>query len=153
MDDAKHSRLPPAPIREASEEDRRALAVMLMGLFKHWQLSTVEQLDALGLPITSRATLARYRHGKPLAGDRDTLDRAANLLSIHKSLRLMFPRNLELAYQWMKLRNRAFDGMPPIDVIRTHGFAGLLMVRSYLNRYAASQLEETTTPSRGATLN
>lgn len=116
------------------EIDRRAIARMLSKLFDHWQLSTEEQLDALGLATTNRAALARYRRGEPIASSRDTLERAGHLLGIHKNLRLLFPHNRELAYGWMKLRNRAFDHRAPIDVIREYGFAGLLMVLAYLDR-------------------
>ncbi|GAB4063684.1 MbcA/ParS/Xre antitoxin family protein [Uliginosibacterium sediminicola] len=124
----------PTPVRESPEEDRSSLAKMLMTLFEHWQLSTEEQLDALGMSPTNRAALTRYRKGEPLANSRDTLERAGHLLGIHKNLRLMFPHNRDLAYAWMKRRNRAFENLSPIDVIRGYGFVGLLMVRSYLDR-------------------
>ncbi len=46
----------------------------------------------------------------------------------------MFPADRDLAYAWMKTRNRAFDNRSPIEVIREFGFAGLLMVLAYLDR-------------------
>jgi hypothetical protein len=33
----------------------------------------------------------------------------------------------------MTTRNRAFENLTPLEVIRESGFAGLLMVRSYLD--------------------
>lgn len=114
--------------------DRRAIAGMLMKLFDHWKLSTEEQLDALGFSVTNRAALARYRRGEPISGSRDTLERAGHLLGIHKNLRLLFPADRDLAYAWIKTRNRAFDNRTPIEVIREFGFAGLLMVLAYLDR-------------------
>lgn len=122
------------PVRESPERDRGALAKMLIVLFEHWHLSTEEQLDALGLAADNRAALTRYRKGAPIANNRDSLERADHLLRIHKDLRLMFPQNRDLAYQWMKRSNRAFDNLAPIDLIRIHGFAGLLMVRNYLDQ-------------------
>lgn len=107
---------------------------MLMKLFEHWQISTEEQLDVLGLSIANRAALARYRKGEPIAQSRDMLDRAGHLLGIHKNLRLLFPHNRDLAYAWMRTRNKAFEGRTPVEVIREWGFAGLLMVRAYLDR-------------------
>ncbi len=118
----------------ASAIDRKAVAGMLMKLFDHWQLSTEERLDALGLSTTNRAVLGRYRRGEPIAASRDTLERAGHLLGIHKNLRLLFPHNRELAYVWMKTRNQAFQNREPIEVIREFGFAGLLMVLAYLDR-------------------
>ncbi|MDD3327156.1 MAG: MbcA/ParS/Xre antitoxin family protein [Zoogloea sp.] len=114
--------------------DRKAIAGMLMKLFDHWKLSTEEQLDALGFSVTNRAALARYRRGEPISGSRDTLERAGHLLGIHKNLRLLFPADRDLAYAWIKTRNRAFDNRSPIEVIREFGFAGLLMVLAYLDR-------------------
>ncbi|MFZ2855343.1 MAG: MbcA/ParS/Xre antitoxin family protein [Rhodocyclaceae bacterium] len=114
--------------------DRKAIAGMLIKLFDHWQLSTEEQLDALGFSTTNRAVLARYRRGEPIAASRDTMERAGHLLGIHKNLRLLFPHNRDLAYLWMKTRNQAFQNRTPIEVIREFGFAGLLMVLAYLDR-------------------
>ncbi len=117
-----------------NKESRQGLARMVMQLFQHWRLSNEEQLDLLGLDAGSRTTLARYRKGQPLGSNRDLLDRVGHLLSVHKSLRLLFPHNRELAYAWMRAPNRAFDNLTPVQVVRQHGFAGLLMLRSYLDQ-------------------
>lgn len=122
------------PLAANQEVDRKAIASMLMSLFDHWKLTTEEQLDALGFATSNRAVLGKYRRGEPISASRDTLERAGHLLGIHKNLRLLFPHNRELAYAWMKTRNRAFDNRTPIEVIREYGFAGLLMVLAYLDR-------------------
>lgn len=119
---------------EEQKTDRSALAKMIMVLFAHWEISSEDQLALLGLSTTNRGALTRYRKGEPLAPNRDLLERAGILLGIHKSLRLLFPQNRELAYAWMSQRNRAFSGMTPVEVIKQWGFPGLLMVRSYLDR-------------------
>lgn len=114
--------------------DRGAISKMLMQLFVHWQISTEDQLDMLGLAKDNRAALARYRKGAPISVSRDANERAGHLLTIHKNLRLLFPHNRDLAYRWMSTRNKAFEGRTPVDVVRDFGFAGLLMVRSYLDK-------------------
>ena len=114
--------------------DRGAVSKMLMKLFEHWAISTEDQLDMLGLARENRAALSRYRKGVPMSASRDANERAGHLLAIHKNLRLLFPHNRDLAYKWMSTRNRAFEGRTPVDVVRDYGFAGLLMVRSYLDR-------------------
>lgn len=124
----------PAPAQSGDAIDRKAIAGMLMNLFDHWQLSTEEQLDALGFAPGNRAVLARYRRGEAISGSRDTLERAGHLLGIHKNLRLLFPHDRDLAYRWIKTRNLAFENRSPIEVIREFGFAGLLMVLAYLDR-------------------
>ncbi|MGC2165804.1 MAG: MbcA/ParS/Xre antitoxin family protein [Gallionella sp.] len=114
--------------------DRSSISKMLMQLFGHWAISTEDQLDMLGLARDNRAALARYRKGVPMSASRDATERAGHLLAIHKNLRLLFPHNRDLAYKWMSTRNNAFEGRTPVDVVKDYGFAGLLMVRSYLDR-------------------
>lgn len=122
----------PRPVDLATREARSRLAAMVVRLFDHWSLSTVEQAEVLGLSAGSRSTLARYRNGEPLADSRDLLDRAGHLLGIHKSLRVLFPHDRDLAYRWMTQPNRRF-GARPVDVVIEHGFEGLLAVRRYLD--------------------
>jgi len=116
-----------------SREGRVALAGMVMRLFDHWDVSAQDQAALLGLSEGSRTTLARYKKGDPLADNRDLLDRVGNLLSIHRSLRILFPKNRELVYRWPTSPNKAFNGRSPVDVIRDEGFLGLLTVRRYLD--------------------
>ena len=111
---------------------RGRLAVMVTRLLEHWKLTATEQAAVLGLSAASRSTLARYRSGEPLADSRDLLDRAGHLLGIHKSLRLLFPHDRDLAYRWMTQPNRRL-GARPVDVVIEHGFEGLLAVRRYLD--------------------
>lgn len=115
-----------------SREGRAALAKMVTRLFDLWALSGADQAALLGLSEASRSTLSRYRRGEPLADSRDLLDRAGHLLSIHKSLRMLFPENRELAYRWISAPNRRFEGQSPLALMREHGFLGVLMVRRFL---------------------
>lgn len=107
---------------------------MLMVLFDHWQLSSAESLALLGLSENNRGALSKYRKGEPLANDRDKLERAGNLLGIHKTLRLLFPHNRDLAYAWMTTSNKAFEGQTPTQYIREKGLLGCYVVRAYLDR-------------------
>lgn len=120
--------------QSTASEDRGALAKMVMTLLEHWKLSTEDQAALLGVAVSNRAALARYRKGEPIGTSRDQFERVGHLLGIHKNLRLLFPHNRDLAYRWMSTRNKAFDNLTPVDVIKEWGFAGLLMVRSYLDR-------------------
>ncbi len=120
--------------QSGASQDREALARMVMRLFDHWQLSTEDQAALLGIAPGNRAALARYRRGAPIGASRDQYERVGHLLGIHKNLRLLFPRNRDLAYRWMSTRNQAFGNLTPVEAIREWGFAGLLMVRAYLDR-------------------
>ncbi|WP_226704106.1 antitoxin Xre/MbcA/ParS toxin-binding domain-containing protein [Microbulbifer elongatus] len=52
---------------------------------------------------------------------------------IHKTLRRLFPRNIELAYSWMSQSNHAFNGLTPIRVVEREGLMGLYAIDFYLN--------------------
>ncbi|AKJ95356.1 hypothetical protein TVD_08280 [Thioalkalivibrio versutus] len=124
----------PSMMPKRSPNERRALARMVTTLFNHWALDEDESLAMLGMTKASRHWLTRYRKGEPLSANRDMLDRAGHLLAIHKTLRLMFPHERDLAYRWIRTRNRAFDQLTPAEIIVEYGFPGLLMVRTYLDR-------------------
>lgn len=117
-----------------ASQDKGALAKMVMTLLDHWQLSTEDQAALLGIASSNRAALTRYRKGEAIGSSRDQYERVGHLLGIHKNLRLLFPQNRDLAYRWMSTRNKAFENLAPVEVVKEWGFAGLLMVRSYLDR-------------------
>ena len=77
------------------EIDRSKITPMLLKMFELWRLTTEEKLAALGLSTENRAALTRYKKGEAISASRDMLDRAGNLLAIHKDLRLLFPSNPE----------------------------------------------------------
>ncbi len=116
-----------------TEQGRTAVAKMVMRLFEHWKLTTAEQLELLGLSPTSRNVLGRYRRGNPLQESRDLMDRAAYLLSIHKALRTLYPQNPEIVYGWVKMRNRQFDNLTPLEVMKKDGLIGLAAIDWHLS--------------------
>ncbi len=111
---------------------RASLSRLVTRLLDHWALPAAEQAALLGLSTGSRSTLARYRAGEPLADSRDLIDRAGHLLGIHKSLRILFPHDRDLAYRWVSQPNARLGGRP-VDLMVAHGFEGLLAVRRYLD--------------------
>lgn len=115
-----------------SRASRERLARMVVELLDRWRLSAVDQAILLGLSGNSRSTVARYRRGEPLADSPDLLARAGHLLGIHKALRIIFPHDLDLAYRWVSAPNKRF-GTTPLEVMKRHGYEGLLAVRRYLD--------------------
>ncbi len=116
-----------------SEESRTGLSKLITKLFDLWNLSTTDRLELLGQSPNSRANLTKYRSGAPLPNLRDLLDRAGWLLSIHKSLRLLYPYNETLRYTWINRRNKAFDNQTPLQVMLHEGIIGLAKVSRYLD--------------------
>ncbi len=116
-----------------SEESRASLAKLITKLFDLWKLSTADRLELLGQSPSSRANLTKYRHGAPLPNLRDLLDRAGWLLSIHKSLRLLYPHNETLRNSWINRRNKAFDNLTPLQLMQQEGIIGIAKVSRYLD--------------------
>jgi len=116
-----------------NSDARRKLARMVTRLFELWELPTADQLELLGLSRTSRAQLSKYRKGGALPSSRDMLDRIGWLLSIHKSLRLLYPRNENIRYTWVKRRNQILDDQRPLDIMKHQGLIGIARVARYLD--------------------
>ena len=122
-----------ARINIENSDARRKLSRMVTRLFTLWNLTTADQLELLGLSRTSRAQLSKYRKGGALPSSRDMLDRIGWLLSIHKSLRLLYPRNEIIRYSWVKRRNQILDDQRPLDIMRYQGLIGIARVARYLD--------------------
>jgi hypothetical protein len=120
----------PAP---GSHEQRTTLAGAVSRLFDLWALNTADRLALLGFSESNRTALQRYARGEALAASRDLSDRVGHLLGIHKSLKLLYPRNQELVHTWMAAPNTRFGGNSPITVVRKFGLPGLVMVRGTLD--------------------
>jgi len=116
-----------------NSDARRKLARMVTRLFELWDLPTADQLELLGLSRTSRAQISKYRNGGALPSSRDMLDRIGWLLSIHKSLRLLYPRNENIRYTWVKRRNQILDDQRPLDIMKYQGLIGIARVARYLD--------------------
>ena len=126
----------PAPARHVdlrTRTNRERLAKLVVALLDHWQLRLPDQAALLGLSARSRSTIARYRKGEPFADSADLIARAGHLLGIHKALRILFPHDRGLAYRWVSAPNRRFGGAAPLDIMKKHGYEGILAVRRYLD--------------------
>ena len=118
-----------------SVESRIALAKMVINLFQLWKLSAADQLALLGLSTKSRSSLSKLRAGKPLPELRDIIDRVGWLMSIHRSLGLLYPYNNEMKYSWVNRRNHRFGNSTPIEVMLEQGLIGIAKVARYLDYY------------------
>lgn len=113
------------------QEARCRLAKMIMRLFVLWQISEEEQCLLLGCKSEESSILRGYRGGEPFPDSSELLQRASHLLSIHRSLRTIFPHQRDLAYRWISQRNRHFGGQRPLDLM-LENMEGLLSIRRYL---------------------
>jgi len=124
----------PGTLPEPGRTDAEGLTKLITNLFDRWELTSEEQLDLLGLSAKSRSLLSAYRKGgKIIPGSRDTMERVAWLLSIHKALRLLYPRNPDIRYTWVKRRNQALNNMTPLEIMRQGGILGLTIISRHLD--------------------
>ncbi len=89
----------------SSKDEIRKLCKMVLKLFKHWDLTSAEQLSLFGLNPNNRSSLSRYKKGTVASLSTDLKERIGLLLAIHKNLRSLYPENKELCYSWIKKRN------------------------------------------------
>lgn len=106
---------------------------MLMKLFDYWKLPEDQQLILLNLSKDEQLTSTKLRNRQRLDCNSETLERAATLLTIHKSLRKLFPKNRDLAYAWISQPNKAFDGLTPMQLIIQSGLKGMYVTKKYLD--------------------
>lgn len=89
----------------------RALGLLLPILETLWKLDRETQARLLKV---KPSTLKRYRAGKSLPRQREQLRRIEDLHRCYMALRVLFPRNPELADAWPTRRNRNFKDQSPI---------------------------------------
>lgn len=116
-------------------DDLHNLGRVVVSLLKKWNLSEEQQLALLGIHTDEGAALSGLEIGaQPLPAAPEVVQRAAQLIAIHRSLRLLFPENEDLRFSWVARRNQAFGGFAPIDVMLRDGRVGVARVRAVLQQ-------------------
>lgn len=111
--------------------DAPRLKKLIERLFDRWHLSDHERRAVLGCDIGSiESQLVSDLNSD---GGRGLAQRCAQLLHIHRCLRLLFPDNRDLVYAWIKSPNRAFDGDSPLNTMINDGSEDYSRVISYLD--------------------
>lgn len=105
----------------------RALGLLLPILETLWKIDRETQARLLKV---KPHTLRRYRAGKSLPRQREQLRRIEDLHRCYMALRVLFPRNPELADAWPTRRNRNFKELSPIAYAVRRGTRD---VRRYLD--------------------
>ena len=124
--------------RPSDEAVRNALGRAFWKIADLYQFTQEEQAALLGVGY-NRARLKTLRESHALPTSPDGLLRVSHLVAIHKSLRILFSRNRDAAYAWMKTPRSHLDGKSAIDFIVKGGSAMLTMprlaaVRRFLER-------------------
>jgi len=120
-------------IAPALTDRARVLTGALAEAARRLGLRTTELTAIIGVsqPSASRLLSGKYRlqeGGKPW-------ELGAHLVRLYRSLSSLVGGNDELARAWLRSANAAFDGRPPIEVIRT--VEGLVHACDYLDAHRA----------------
>ena len=118
-----------------SDEQRRALSKAFFKLSDHWDLTNEQTARLLGWTYSSKRTkIDNMRKGATgLPEDQDKFERVRDLINIHKSLRVLFPNQRKLVYEWVKVPRERFGGYSALDVMLEDGQVGIAAIRRYLD--------------------
>lgn len=118
-----------------TQEERRALTKAYFNLVKHWELSNEETARLLGWTYENKRTKIENmrRNVTALPLDQDKFERVRDLINIHKTLRILFPNQRNLVYQWVKVPRERFGGHSALDVMLEDGQVGIAAIRQYLD--------------------
>lgn len=120
-------------------ESRQSQAALraFFALSDKWHLTRDQSLTLLGRP--SASTYHNWKKLKAASLSHDTLERISYLLGIHKALRIMFSRNTESVYAWIKKPNNhpLFAGRSALDKMLSGSITDLYIVRQYLDSQRA----------------
>lgn len=118
-----------------SDAEGKAMARTVVNLFCRWGLTDAQASILLG--GLSMRTWARWKIGIVGRISRDLKCRLSNLLGIHKALRIIFT-DVDRSYGWVKRPNKAFGGVPALDVMLGGELTDIMRVRRYLDSVRGS---------------
>ncbi len=120
-------------IAPALTDRARVLTGALAEAARRLGLRTTELTAIIGVsqPSASRLLNGRYQ----LQEGAKPWELGAHLVRLYRSLSSLVGGNDELARAWLRSANAAFDGRPPIEVIRT--VEGLVHACDYLDAHRA----------------
>lgn len=122
-------------------DHRAASANAVARVFAGWGLAVAEQAALLGIGIKD---MERYLDGLPLANDAALLGRVADILAIHKVLRLRYGGDATRSRAWLREPCVVLGGRAPLAWLLANP-SGLAAARRDLEREAdAARIAQTT---------
>lgn len=121
---------------EVTTENSHILGEAFWNLMGLYQLGRKEQAALLGMNPENRQALISYQNKKMIPLDPDKFFRVSLLLGIHKNLRILYPQNRNVVYQWMSTPQEMFQGQSAMSFIMeddSHSLLRLATVRRALD--------------------
>lgn len=110
-----------------SIEGRKALAEVLIDIFKQWGLHELNQAKLLGFK-----SMARLKQGEPLPDNEAILERAGHLLAIERALTKLYPSQENKRKNWITIANIKFDNATPLKIMLEEGIEGIKKIREFV---------------------
>lgn len=111
-----------------SVEARRALAEVVLALFRHWGIHELNQAELLGM-----AEVKSLWEGAALPNRMSVLERAGLLLAIDRMLKQQFTEDPLMRDKWVEFPNVALDGRSPLQKM-LEGIEGIREVHDLLQQ-------------------
>lgn len=111
-----------------SVEARRALAEVLLALFRRWGVHELNQAELLGM-----AEVKSLWQGEAVPNTTSVLERAGLLLAIDRMLKQLFADEPLLRDKWVEFPSIALDGDSPLQVM-LEGIEGIRRVHALLEK-------------------
>jgi hypothetical protein len=93
-----------------SEEGRRALAEVVLALFRQWEIEAPDQATLLGMD-----EVESLWQGAALPNDTNVLERAGMLLAIERAVRQQFADQPLMSDRWVTFPNIWLKGRSPLE--------------------------------------
>ena len=114
-------------------EERKDLIVSVFQVLNSWKIDLELQAILVGLPAgTKSRELTKIKNGKPFPDEDEFMQRAFEILSISKGLKLAFPGNTTLGNLWVTTASYNFNDCAPVEIMLA-SFEGLQEVNQHLN--------------------
>ena len=121
-------------MQELDLEQKGQLAAMIIELLDQWSIDSEGQISILSLPEkTPLRAIRKYRNCTPFPESESINERIEHLIGIADALRTTYPRNAQMARQWMNSPHRRFEGRTPVQVMLEDGLKGVIQVRCQLD--------------------
>lgn len=121
---------------DLNERNAKILGEAFWNLVKHYDLGRRQQAILLGMNPENRKTLQDYQSKSAIPLEADKFARVGILLGIHKNLRILYPQNRDVVYNWMTTTQELFHHKTPMEFIEgdeANSFLRLMMVRRALD--------------------
>lgn len=122
------------------DHSAEVLGKAFWNIVEHYKIGRDDQAVLLGIK-NNRQRLIDLEKKKLIPVDPDKYFRVAQLIGIHKSLRLLYPHNRNVVYDWMSTPREMFNGLSALDFIRkdpVNSLARLFTVRRRLDQIRVS---------------